>query len=90
MGAEQELANNIHRILWEDWDPVGMCGMEGSRDEYSEYAAEIFSMALANAPAVKIAAKLNHIVVENSGEDNMEHCKKIADKILAAKKTLRV
>ncbi len=87
MGAQQELANEIDKILWEDWDPIGIKKMNGPRDEYSGYVAEIFSLVLANSSEEEIASRLDYIAeyTIGFGGGHLEHCREVAKKIISAK-----
>ena len=84
MGAQQELANAIDEILWEDWDPIGMKKMNGPRDEYSGYVAELFSLVLANASQEEIAKRLEALAEDLCGAP-LEVCMTVAGKIISAK-----
>lgn len=90
MGAQQELANAIDKILWEDWDPIGMKNLGNQRDEYSGYVAEIFSLALANASVEEIARRLDYIATNTIGfgGGHIERDKIVAEKILSIKREL--
>ena len=39
----------IHDILWNDWDPIGVCGA-GPEDEYDGYIAEVMRLLQSGAP----------------------------------------
>ena len=42
--VENELLKAINRILYRDWDPIGICDTPGSEDEYARYVYEIYSL----------------------------------------------
>ena len=89
MGVQQELADAIDKILWEDWDPIGVNDQPSARDEYSGYVAEVFSLALANSPVEEIAKRLNLISNNTIGVgENIDHSKMVARKILDIKNKL--
>lgn len=46
-GRQLELYRAIDEILWREWDPIGVFGIEGARDEYQGYLPEVFRLALA-------------------------------------------
>lgn len=37
----ENLSNWIRRILWEEWDPIGVNDLGGPDDEYDAYAARL-------------------------------------------------
>jgi len=41
-----ELYQAIDEILWKDWDPIGVSGMDGPRDEYQMYLPQVYRLAL--------------------------------------------
>jgi hypothetical protein len=83
----QELAlyQAIDEILWRDWDPIGISGVDGARDEYQMYLPQVYRVALTGDRA-KIADYLFTIAVERMGltTQRNQHLA-AADKILAAK-----
>jgi len=44
------LYKEIDKILWEDWDPIGVNNIDsvGIRDEYASYLNKVFSMVINN------------------------------------------
>jgi hypothetical protein len=41
-----KLYQAIDEILWRDWDPIGVSGIDGARDEYHMYLPEVYRLAL--------------------------------------------
>jgi hypothetical protein len=41
-----ELYQAIDEILWRDWDPIGVFGIDGARDEYQMYLPQVYQLAL--------------------------------------------
>jgi hypothetical protein len=41
-----KLYQAIDEILWRDWDPIGVSGIDGARDEYQMYLPEVYRLAL--------------------------------------------
>ena len=65
---EKLLYKQIARILWKDWDPIGVYNEEDEwDDEYDSYVPHIFRLAIEGADAHKIAKHLTSIVRENMG-----------------------
>ena len=56
----------IKRILWEDWDPIGVNGV-GPDDEYDSYAFRVFAMLTGGKGATEIAEYLRWAAIENMG-----------------------
>lgn len=80
-----KLYRAIDEILWNDWDPIGI-NNNGPRDEYQGYIPPIFNLILADADLETIAKKLDQIAVERLGmESNIEHCRKVARKLINIK-----
>lgn len=84
MTEEQKIIfKKIDDILWFDWDPIGVNDIEGARNEYQSYTPEIFGLKIKGADRDSIANRLNEIAVDRMGLlGNIEHCNRIADKIL--------
>lgn len=38
---EKELTAEVDRILWEEWDPIGVNDLSENRDEYSSYVPAV-------------------------------------------------
>ncbi|HKG91830.1 MAG TPA: hypothetical protein VKA84_08070 [Gemmatimonadaceae bacterium] len=49
----------IGRILFEQWDPLGMCGKTEPRGAYGLYAHEVYSLLARGASDVQIARRLH-------------------------------
>lgn len=81
------LYKRIDEILWKDWDPIGISDMPQARDEYYGYLPHVFSLALDNQPAEKIAEYLHWVASERMGlaESTVAAHLAIAEKILAAR-----
>jgi hypothetical protein len=88
MTSEQkQLYKRIDEILWNDWDPIGVNDNENVRDEYQSYTPHVFSLTIQGADKTKIAEHLYKIETIDMGvSGNMQHCEKIAQKILEARR----
>jgi hypothetical protein len=81
---QKTLWKNVDKILWEDWDPIGMRG-SGPRDEYSSYVPSIFKLLIENRPADVIAEKLCQIESDEMGmKSNKEYNMPVAEKLITA------
>jgi hypothetical protein len=70
----------IKRLLWEDWDPIGLNGF-GSDDEYDSYAFRVFAMLNEGKEASEIAEFLRWAAVEK-GLSEAGDCIAIARKVV--------
>lgn len=78
---QKELYKNIDKILWIDWDPIGINDV-APRDEYQGYTPQIFSLKLNGAETEVIALKLFEIETKTMGLlGNIENCRQVATKI---------
>ncbi|HEX8529325.1 MAG TPA: hypothetical protein VF646_04860 [Cytophagales bacterium] len=78
----------IEDLLSCEWDPLGLNGF-GPRDEYQTYVPQLFSLAIADAPADQIAQKLRTLETETLGvTGDFEKCKQLARIIVQKKETL--
>lgn len=80
---KQLLFEQIDRILWNDWDPIGVNDSSEATDEYRSYVPQLLKLKLEGADKTKIADHLHHIETVNIGlNGNKIHCKEIAQKII--------
>ena len=84
--AHKELYKAIDKILWNDWDPIGINDEIAARDEYQSYIPEIFSLLIQNKSEKEIVDSLCKIENERMGlECNREHCILVAKKLMTEK-----
>lgn len=57
-GREAELYKRCDEVLHYIWDPIGVSGEPGARDEYSSYLPKVFALVRDNATAEEIAKYL--------------------------------
>ena len=57
----------IKRLLWEDWDPIGIKGNSNVSDEYDSYAVQIHAMLSKGVSPDEIAHHLAWIVTSLMG-----------------------
>lgn len=83
MDAHAQLYVKVARLLWTEWDPIGV-NDSGPDDEYNGYAPEIVVMLERNADIEEIARHLSEIATERMGLfDNREHSLSTAKKLKA-------
>lgn len=82
---DKDLWKNIDKILWEDWDPIGINDIALS-DEYNSYVPQLYKLIIEDADSEKITNQLYEFATRNMGLlGNLEHCKHIADLLLRLK-----
>jgi hypothetical protein len=57
----------LDEILQYIWDPVGVAGIPGARDEYQAYLPEVFRLVVENRDERAIADYLERITVARMG-----------------------
>lgn len=73
----------IKRILWEDWDPIGVNSMSDAADEYDSYALQIYSKKASGADVKDIEKYLGKVETEFMGITlTASHNRLIAEKIM--------
>ncbi len=61
---EAELYKRCDEVLHYVWDPIGIAGAPGARDEYDSYLPQVFARVRDNADSEEIATYL--VTVERS------------------------
>jgi len=75
----------VDLILWNDWDPIGINDI-APRDEYQGYTPTIFKLKTSGADSETIAKTLHEIETVTIGVvGNIDHCRKVAEKIFNLK-----
>lgn len=83
MIKENELYKRIDEILQYIWDPIGISGCPGARDEYNSYIPEIYELLSRNNAKEEITKTLNRIQNERMGlKSDIKHCAEVADIII--------
>ncbi len=76
---QREIWNEVDKILWNDWDPIGVNDYGGSHDEYRGYVPSILKLLQDGADVYKIAMQLHHHAKVNMGlTSEIESHKKVA------------
>ena len=75
----KELQDQVDKVLFYEWDPLGVSTMDYMRDEYSRYVLEVVEIALECSLYEAIEEELVLVRKEWMGmEDNTEQDNKIA------------
>ncbi len=68
--TNEELYRRIDEVLHYFWDPIGVAGIPGARDEYDAYLSHVFSLLQAETGADEIADYLTGISTQSMGLGN--------------------
>lgn len=68
--TDEELYRRIDEVLHYLWDPIGVAGIPGARDEYDAYRPHVFSLLKAGTGADEIADYLTEISTQAMGLGN--------------------
>lgn len=75
----------IDRILWEEWDPIGVNADDAAKGEYSEYVGLVIRILQSGADAKDVAAFLSKLQIERMGlHPGGTHNTAVATQILKA------
>lgn len=67
-GKELELYSSVKRILWKDWDPIGVFEDNSEwDDEYDSYVPTVFDMLIDNRDEYAISRHLTALKRDNMG-----------------------
>ena len=64
---ENELYQRLDEVLHYIWDPIGVSGAPGARDEYYSYLPTVFRLLKEDAKVEAIADYLGKITLEHMG-----------------------
>jgi hypothetical protein len=64
---EAELYKRCDEVLHYIWDPIGVAGAPGARDEYDSYLPQVFARVRDSAPSEQIVAFLLAIEKDSMG-----------------------
>ena len=74
----------LKRLLFQEWDPIGVSDCEGAEDEYDRYARQVFTILAEGAEPQAVASYLNWVVISQmSLPGNLARDNEIADKAVA-------
>ncbi len=87
LGARDASAyESLDRLLFREWDPIGVYAMDGPDEEYQGYLPEFWRLVREGAPAEDVAGYLGKIEAECMGMDpttSLEHRLDVARKAAA-------
>ena len=64
---ERELLKRCDEVLHYIWDPIGVSGSPGARDEYDSHFPQVFAQVRDNAEAKEIAKYLTEVATQSMG-----------------------
>jgi len=85
-----EIMNDIHDVLWNDWDPIGVRRLGGPEDEYDSYIGGVYHLLASGAPREQLTAMLRGIQTDSMGMSIVSEPELVivVDKLLALDVTL--
>lgn len=76
----------IDRVLWEEWDPIGVNNSENIKDEYRTYVNTLHHKLLVGEDYKNVSEHLYKLETLSMGcEGNMERCAQVAKLLLGLK-----
>lgn len=80
---EAELYKRCDEVLHYVWDPVGVAGVPGARDEYNAYLPQVFSRLRDEVEPARIVEYLTSVEVEGMGlAPNRERAKAVVEQLI--------
>lgn len=67
-------------LLFDEWDPIGVAGLGGPRDEYDAYAGDLMRLVLAGANEDEVSHRLADLARVNMG---LSHVDEVRDRAVA-------
>lgn len=85
MDVRAQLWLKVDRLLWEEWDPIGVNDYGGRDDEYRGYVPELIDLLERGASIEEISNRLSEIATKTMGLslENHEHSRNTATKLKA-------
>jgi len=76
--------DKIRKLLFTDWDPIGITGLSDQDDEYASYASHVYGMFKSGSNPEAVAAYLGHVAATSMGlPDNYERDLRVANLALS-------
>ncbi len=74
----------VKKILWEDWDPIGINVISSAKDEYDSYAPKVYRLLIENKNQKEVIAEfLTYIDTELIGNSpNKTRDARVAEKLV--------
>ena len=87
---DKELWRRCDEVLQYIWDPIGVVGAPGARDEYDSYLPRVFALLRENAERVEVDQYLISVVTEYMGiSPNLEQTQQAVDAMIAWRNWIR-
>lgn len=82
--SSEELIAKVRRMLWEEWDPIGVNEYSEASDEYDSYATEIAALIERHQSEKEIFDHLwrletGHMGLEGDRDNTLRFSKRIAE-----------
>jgi hypothetical protein len=61
------LYEKVCKFLWNEWDPIGVNGLNGPSDEYDSHAASLIRLVQNGADEFAVARRLDQLATESMG-----------------------
>ncbi len=65
--TERQVQNQISRILWGQWDPIGVQGDPNAWGEYDAYVGGVYDLLVRGAPDDEVIEHLRRLETETMG-----------------------
>ena len=86
---QNELYKRVDEVLHYLWDPIGVAGATGARDEYHSYLPVVFSMLIKNCSKEEISEYLVKIESDTMGlSSNKVSAESVADLLIQWKEKI--
>ena len=63
----REIMKQIHDILWNDWDPIGVREIGGPEDEYDSYIGGVYRLLSEDSSEAKLLDHLHQMETDTIG-----------------------
>jgi hypothetical protein len=78
----------IHKILFEEWDPIGINANPHLQDEYDHYIGGIYKLLSVNSDKIKIVGHLRQLETVSMGladrdDERRQHVAKVLLKLVS-------
>jgi len=78
----------IHKLLMQEWDPIGVAGIPEAQDEYDSYIPQIYGILIRREPRWKLVDYLWWAETENMGlHGNRHRTERVADLLMQIQST---
>ncbi len=78
------LHQEIHRILLEEWDPIGVRNIPEAQDEYDSYISDIYNMLIARKSEYEIFKYIWWLETEHMGlNSDRQRAEKYAERLIS-------